>query len=326
MPSFGPRDRGRDSLAAMEPGGRSFPLGCGAPRRRDREPPGTPRPPFPYDEERVRSRTRRRPGSARATVTIPARSRTHPAWCLISVGQQDRRDPFGHKPFAVARRPPTRRGFVVLPPTTAASAESVAPASATSEDFATDVEALVATAAAKTSPPPARAHRHSEGGLIAPMVAVKDPALAFIVLLAAPGPARRLRCSSGRAARCGAPAAPVPRPTRWQTAMQPQLFAAWPPSPTAPSLARRLKPSSRRWYPRIPAAERGNVDQKRFVEEPKRTLTTPWMRSSSPTTRAHAVEGALRGAGGGRDQDLQSMRRRTWSRSRPRCAGAPTAT
>jgi pimeloyl-ACP methyl ester carboxylesterase len=60
---------------------------------------------------------------------------------------------------------------------------------ATSADFATDVEAGVAFLKTR----PEIDHRkigligHSEGGMIAPIVAVKDPAVAWIVLMAGPG-------------------------------------------------------------------------------------------------------------------------------------------
>jgi dipeptidyl aminopeptidase/acylaminoacyl peptidase len=59
---------------------------------------------------------------------------------------------------------------------------------ATSEDFAKDIEAGVAYLRARTE---IDGHRigllgHSEGGLIAPMVAAKDPSLRAIVLMAGP--------------------------------------------------------------------------------------------------------------------------------------------
>ena len=62
-------------------------------------------------------------------------------------------------------------------------------ASATSEDFAADTEASVAYLRSLKSINPRKIGLigHSEGGLIAPMVATKDKSLAFIVLMAGPG-------------------------------------------------------------------------------------------------------------------------------------------
>jgi pimeloyl-ACP methyl ester carboxylesterase len=60
---------------------------------------------------------------------------------------------------------------------------------ATSEDFAQDALGAVAYLRTRPEIDPARIAivGHSEGGLLAPMVAVADPALAAIALLAAPG-------------------------------------------------------------------------------------------------------------------------------------------
>jgi pimeloyl-ACP methyl ester carboxylesterase len=59
----------------------------------------------------------------------------------------------------------------------------------TSADFATDVEAGVAFLRGRPDIDPARVGLigHSEGGLIAPLVAAGDPRIAFIVLMAGPG-------------------------------------------------------------------------------------------------------------------------------------------
>jgi pimeloyl-ACP methyl ester carboxylesterase len=60
---------------------------------------------------------------------------------------------------------------------------------ATTADFATDVEAGVAFLKTRADVDPRKIGLigHSEGGLIAPMVAARNPAVAFIVMLAGPG-------------------------------------------------------------------------------------------------------------------------------------------
>src|SRR5690625_4467384 len=61
--------------------------------------------------------------------------------------------------------------------------------SGTTADFATDVEAAVTYLRKRKEIDPARIGLigHSEGGIIAPMVAAEDPRIAFIILLAGPG-------------------------------------------------------------------------------------------------------------------------------------------
>jgi pimeloyl-ACP methyl ester carboxylesterase len=245
--------------------------------------PQTPRPPFPYDEERVTVPNPAAPGvTLAATVTLPRGAGPHPAVVLLTgSGQQDRDESlFGHKPFAVLADFLTRRGFVVLRADDRGVGGSTGPvATATSADFATDAAALFAHLLGRKEVDPKRVGLigHSEGGLIAPMVAAKDARVAFLVMLAGPGvPGDSLLVAQGSAIRRASGASP--ESDALQSALQRELFAAVRAEPDSARLARRIEAILRSWYPRIPASERGGVDEGQFVAGPTRTLTLPWMR------------------------------------------------
>jgi len=156
------------------------------PRRR----PQTPRPPFPYRAEDVAFDSA--PGVRLAgTLTLPPGKGPFPAAVLITgSGAQDRDETLmEHKPFLVLADALTRRGIAVLRDDDRGFARSTGDfAAATTADFAVDTEAAVAYLRTRPEIDPARIGLigHSEGGLIAPMVAVQDARVAFVVMLAGP--------------------------------------------------------------------------------------------------------------------------------------------
>lgn len=97
---------------------------------------------------------------------------------------------FGHKQFLVISNYLTENGIAVLRYDDRGLGKSTGDFSAaTSADFATDVESAIAYL--KTRKEISKNNigliGHSEGGLIAPMVAAKSEDVSFIVLLAGPG-------------------------------------------------------------------------------------------------------------------------------------------
>jgi hypothetical protein len=110
---------------------------------------------------------------------------------IAGSGAHDRDETiFDHKPFAVIADRLTRDGIAVLRMDKRGSAKSTGDfASATDDDFAVDTAAEVAFLRTRADIDPARIGLigHSEGGLVAPKVAAKDPRIAFIVLMAGPG-------------------------------------------------------------------------------------------------------------------------------------------
>ena len=161
------------------------------------EVPGFPRPqnplrPFPYREEEVAYDSEIAGIRLAGTLSLPPGDGPFPATLLITgSGAQDRDETvFYHRPFRVLADHLARRGIAVLRADDRGFGESTGDfSSATSEDFVDD--ALAGFSYLRTRPEidPDRIGLigHSEGGLIAPMAAVFEPEIAFIVLLAGPG-------------------------------------------------------------------------------------------------------------------------------------------
>ncbi|MEO8711655.1 MAG: alpha/beta fold hydrolase [Parafilimonas sp.] len=152
--------------------------------------PQTPKPPFPYKSEEVIYN-----GNGLqfgGTITIPPGNGTFPAVLLITgSGQQDRDETvFDHKPFAVIADALTRDGFIVLRVDDRGIGNSTGNfAASTTADFAKDVNASIEYLKSRREVNDKKVGLlgHSEGGMIAPMVASQRRDIDFIVLLAAPG-------------------------------------------------------------------------------------------------------------------------------------------
>ncbi len=125
------------------------------------------------------------------TLTLPRSEKPSPAVLLIAgSGRVDRDETvFGHKPFLVLADHLTKQGFAVLRVDKRGVGQSTGNYDiATTEDFAADALAGVEYLKTRKEVDAERIGLigHSEGGLIAPMVAVKSTDVAFIVLMAGP--------------------------------------------------------------------------------------------------------------------------------------------
>jgi pimeloyl-ACP methyl ester carboxylesterase len=154
--------------------------------------PQNPKRPYPYEEEEVAYENAAANVKLAGTLTLPKGDGPFPAVLLITgSGAQDRDESLlGHKPFLVLSDYLTRRGLAVLRVDDRGVGGSTGDlAKSTSEDFAQDVLAGV-TFLKKHPRIDGRKIGlcgHSEGGLIAPIVASRTEDVAFIVLMAGTG-------------------------------------------------------------------------------------------------------------------------------------------
>jgi len=147
---------------------------------------------YPYDEEEV---TYDNPSSGfrlAGTLTKPKSGAPFCAVILITgSGAQDRdENVFGHKPFLVLSDYLTRKGIGVLRVDDRGVGGSRGTfKTATTKDFATDVRAGIDFLKSRKDIDPKKIGLlgHSEGGVIAPMVAADSKDVAFIVLMAGTG-------------------------------------------------------------------------------------------------------------------------------------------
>jgi pimeloyl-ACP methyl ester carboxylesterase len=154
--------------------------------------PQEPKPPFPYLEREVTIRNEEAKVDLAGTLTLPEKGGPFPAVILITgSGAQNRNEELmGHKPFLVLADYLTRRGIAVLRCDDRGFAKSTGTFStATTLDFATDVSAEMDFLKTQKEIDTAKIGLagHSEGGLIAPILASERTDVAFLVLLAGPG-------------------------------------------------------------------------------------------------------------------------------------------
>ena len=154
--------------------------------------PQTPKGPFPYKVVEVSYPNKPGGVTLAGTLTEPEGPGPFPAVILISgSGAQDRDETiFEHKPFLVLADALTRRGIAVLRVDDRGVGGSTGKtATSTSDDFAGDVLAGIAFLKTRAEIDGKRIGLmgHSEGGIIAPMVAGRSADVAFIVLLAGTG-------------------------------------------------------------------------------------------------------------------------------------------
>ncbi len=148
--------------------------------------------PYPYVEEEVAYENKEAEVKLAGTLTFPRSGGPFPTVMLITGSGQQNRDEeiFGHRPFLVLSDYLTRQGIAVLRVDDRGVGGSTGNVSqATTWDFAGDVLAGVKYLKSRKEIDPTRIGLigHSEGGLIAPLVAVRSSDVAFIVMMAGPG-------------------------------------------------------------------------------------------------------------------------------------------
>ena len=253
--------------------------------------PQTPLPPFPYRAEEVAYDNPAANGGVKrpdlkvrlaGTLLLPQGAGPFPAVLLITgSGPQDRDESLlGHKPFWVLADALARRGIAVLRVDDRGVGASTGDFStATSEDFADDVMAGLAFLRSRKELDAKRLGLvgHSEGGLIAPLVATRTE-VAFLVLLSAPGvPGDEIILTQGDllARAQGMPAAEVDRRHKSQR----RLFDLVKQEKDLDVLAQKARPLLEASLDGLPEAEKKALgDRSKRVDGLLVQLTSPWLR------------------------------------------------
>lgn len=162
--------------------------------------PQEPKAPFPYRTEEVVVLNSKAGVKLAGTLVIPgaaaaagaASAAQFPAVVFVTGSGAQNRDEeiLGHKPFLVIADYLARRGIASLRCDDRGYGKSTGDAStATTLDFADDAEAAFEflRSRGEISKDEVGIIGHSEGGLVAPIVASRNASVAFLVLLAAPG-------------------------------------------------------------------------------------------------------------------------------------------
>lgn len=154
--------------------------------------PQEPQPPFPYRSEEVTVRNEPDGINLAGTLTLPEKGKKFPAVVMVTgSGAQNRNEEImGHKPFLVIADYLTRQGIAVLRCDDRGTAASEGNhATATNEDLARDTEAAISYLRTRKDINTKKIGiiGHSAGGIIAFMVAAKDPSVAFVISLAGAG-------------------------------------------------------------------------------------------------------------------------------------------
>jgi uncharacterized protein len=154
--------------------------------------PQEPTKPYPYLEEEVVYENKSAGIKLAGTLTMPKSGGPFPAVLLISgSGPEDRNETvFGHRPFLVLADYLTRQGIAVLRADDRGVGGSTGDFSkAITDDFADDALAGVEylKSLKEINPKQIGLIGHSEGGIIAPIVATQSSDVAFIVLMAGTG-------------------------------------------------------------------------------------------------------------------------------------------
>lgn len=239
--------------------------------------PQEPKPPYPYEEREVTYENKSGGVKLAGTLTLPRSRGPFPALILVSgSGPQDRNETvFGHRPFLVLADALTRCGVAVLRSDDRGVGGSTGNiANATSEDLAGDVLAGIELLKTIRQVDSKRIGLlgHSEGGLTAPLVAIRSSDVAFLVLIAPPGiPGEQILYAQAEAIAkaSGADAEAIERNRRQQE----RIFAVVKSSSNSTAVAPKVRKER--------AAEMTESEKKaghQSFEAQLKTVLSPWFR------------------------------------------------
>lgn len=266
--------------------------------------PQTPEAPFPYVEMAVTFPSIAKGITLAGTLTVPKGPGPFPTAIFVSgSGGQDRDETLlGHKPFQVLADQLARLGIASLRYDDRGVGKSTGDqATGTSKDFADDAEGAVRflKTAANVKRNKIGFVGHSEGGLIAPMVAARNPDVAFVVMLAGPGvPGKDVILKQSEAIMKTMKASPAD--IQRSRDSQLKIIAAVeavvrknPSNPNPTTLIAALKKETDALIASLPPAQKDEAQKNRaMVDAQVQQYATPWFRyflSYDPRTALRKV-------------------------------------
>lgn len=276
---------GSEVAGSWRQGGQSFPLVF---KRLAKAPsfsrPQEPKQPYSYSAEEVSFAGGGTEVTLAGTLTAPRGSGPHPAVVLISgSGPQDRDEAImGHRPFLVLADHLTRQGIAVLRYDDRGVGKSTGDfGTATHGDFVSDALAAVAWLKTRKEVDSKRIGLlgHSEGGIAAPLAAVRQPDdIAFLVLLAGVGvPMDELLVRQGQDILrvMGADADAMAK----TSAVQRETFRLLTEDRESPALETSLRDLFQRQMKELTEEQRKALGQTdAMMEAQLQTALTPWFR------------------------------------------------
>ncbi len=248
--------------------------------------PQEPKKPYPYNDEDVTFDNKSANITLAGSFTYPKGEGKFPAVVLVTgSGPQDRDETLGgginHKPFLVLADYLTRNGIAVLRYDDRGVAKSKGNfATATTADFATDAEAAVEYLKTRKEVDPKKigVAGHSEGGLIAPMVAVNSNDVSYIIMLAGPGlPGKDILLLQGRliSKANGDKEEVIDKSMKLNEKIYDIIL-----SEQDNSVAEKeIKTAYEEYYNTLGAEEKKEADTQRpIIEQNFKQLTSPWFR------------------------------------------------
>ncbi|SFT72268.1 hypothetical protein SAMN04489724_1825 [Algoriphagus locisalis] len=284
-------------IGVFKQAGQSFPMNLS---REEIEKVGVNRPqeptkPFPYRSEDVIFENKQAEILLAGTLTMPEQEGTYPAVVLISgSGPQNRNEELmGHKPFLVLSDYLTRNGIAVLRFDDRGTAASTGDfSSATSVDFATDVASAVQYLQARPEIDKSKIGLvgHSEGGIIAPMVAADSDDIDFIVLLAGTG-IRGDKLLLAQQELIGEVSGMSPSQLAENDMISRKAFEIMVKEQSDDELQSGIKAYMTQVFRNIPAENiPGGMSEEEFVSAQVSQLTSPWMQYFIKYDPAPALE------------------------------------
>lgn len=242
--------------------------------------PQEPKPPLPYDSRDVSFANG--DVTLAGTLTLPRSPGPHAAAVLISGSGAQNRDEavMGHKPFLVLADHLTREGIAVLRFDDRGVGESTGSfETATTADFASDAEAGVTFL--KSLPEIDATHigliGHSEGGIVAPMVAARSSDVTFVVLLAGVGVPidDLLRVQSRLLLEANGAS---PEYIAWNERLRTRMFTIAKAEPDSGSREEKLRAAIQTAVAQLPPGATLTDEEKAGLEGGVGFVSSPWMR------------------------------------------------